>query len=204
MPSSQVTVTADFAPEEQPEAGIPFTDVRKEDWFYPAVLYTYQANVMQGIGSQLFGPDQTISRAMVAQILYNIEGSPSISDAKTFQDVSLDAWYAPAVLWAANNHLVLGYETGLFEPDADISREQLAVLLFRYTEFKGLDASARGNLSFYHDSASISSWAKNAISWADAAGLMAGTDTGNLNPLDTASRAETATLFMRYLKDLSK
>ena len=107
MPSSQVTVTADFAPEEQPEAGIPFTDVRKEDWFYPAVLYTYQANVMQGIGSQLFGPDQTISRAMVAQILYNIEGSPSISDAKTFQDVSLDAWYAPAVLWAANNHLVL-------------------------------------------------------------------------------------------------
>lgn len=204
MPARYVVISANFIAEKEPETKNHFTDIYEEDWFYDAVLYVYDHDVMQGVGNQRFEPNQKLTRAMVAQILYNIEGSPSVSEHKIFQDVSTDAWYAPAVLWAANHSIVLGYDTGLFEPDTNISHEQLATFLYRYAEFKGLDVSVKGDLSSCRDSASISPWAKDAVSWANASGLLIGMETDTLNPLGTASRAEAATLLMRYIEDISK
>src|SRR5699024_6965224 len=145
MPASKVTVKAAFA-EEEIVSTLPFTDVETGDWFYEAVQYVYENGMMNGVGHNLFAPSSNLTRGMIAQVLYNLEGTPT-AGSSAFTDVAADQWYADAVNWAAANDIVGGYGNGKFGPEDDITREQMAQILYNYATFKGYDVSVQGDLS---------------------------------------------------------
>ena len=183
--------------EEEPPA-IPFTDVKEGDWYYEAVKYAYDNDVMNGTSGTSFAPNGQVSRAMVAQVLYNLAGAPAASGA-SFQDVPASAWYAGAVGWAAAEDIVSGYGGNTFGPDDNVTREQLAVMLCRYAQAGGKDVSADGAAAQgFADYASVSSWAADAVNWAVEAGLLSGKSGNRLDPAGTATRAELATILMRF------
>lgn len=195
MPRASVTVRAVFAERTAPAAV--FTDVAKGDWFYDAVQYVCENDMMQGVGGSRFAPDSTLTRAMVAQILYNLEERPDGS-ATPFADVKADAWYADAVRWAADAEIVQGYGPDRFGPENPVTREQLAQMLYRYAAHRGDDLTADSNaLAAFTDRASVSDWAEQAMAWAVSQGLISGKGNGILDPDGTATRAEVAAIFMR-------
>ncbi len=151
---------------------------------------------MDGYGGGLFGPDRSLSRAMLAQILYSQAGKPAVSGGGAFADVAPDAWYADAVTWAAERGIVSGYGGGRFGPDDDVTREQLVAMLWRDG---GSPAGAR-SLDRFADSGEISSWAVAALRWAAEQGIVSGKGGGRLDPTGGATRAEAATMLMRYLE----
>ena len=210
MPSSKVTVTAEFAessenpgtPEEPGTTGLPFTDVVSTDWYYDAVAYAYENDLMNGISSTQFNPNGTTTRGMIATILYRLEGEPE-APACDFTDVAAGQYYTDAIAWAAENHLVNGYGDGTFGPNDNITREQMSALLYRYAEFKSYDLTASGDLSGYTDASQISDYAVTAMQWATAEGLVNGMGDGTLAPRGNSTRAQIATILMRFLENIA-
>ena len=199
MPNGQVTVTVTF--EETP---LPFTDVTEGDWFYDAVRCAYENSLMDGVGDNLFAPNSETTRAQLATILYRLEGEPEVSGTSGFTDVEAGTWYTDAVAWAAANGIVNGVSETEFAPGKDITREQLATILFRYAEAKGYDVSARADLSAYPDADQIQSYAAESVAWAVAEGLIQGFEDNTLRPAGNATRAQIATILMRFCEGVAK
>ena len=194
MPNGQVTVTVTFA-----ETPLPFTDVTEGDWFYDAVRYAYETGLMDGVGDSLFAPNSQTTRAQLVTILYRLAGQPAVSGDLPFTDVADGLWYTDAVLWAAQKGIVNGISETEFAPAGDLTREQLATILYRYAESMGYDVSAQADLSGFPDAGDIQSYATQALSWAVAEGLLQGFEDDSLRPGGTATRAQIATILMRFL-----
>ncbi len=193
---------ATVKPVEKPAGVNPFSDVKEADWFYGAVQYAYEKDLMKGTGNSTFGPYDTTTRGMIVTILHRLEGSPA-TGANTFSDVAADKYYANAVAWAAENKIVSGYGNGKFGPDNTITREQLAVILMNYAQLQGYDVSAQADLSQFSDAASISGYAQDAMAWANTAGLIQGDDT-KLSPGSNAQRAQVASILQRFMETVRK
>ena len=199
MPGSKVTVEAVFAPTTVEPSDLPFTDVSTSDWFYGAVKFVYENGLMDGVGNNLFAPNATLNRAMAVTILYRLEGAPAVTTDAGFNDVAAGTWYTDAVNWAAANNIVNGVEGNNFDPTGSLTREQMATVLYRYAQYKGADVSASGDLSGFADSANVSSWAADAVKWAVGTGLVNGVEGNALAPQGTSTRAQAATVLMRFV-----
>lgn len=195
MPASNVDVRAVFAAEAPAE--FPFTDVKEGVWFREAVEYVYENRLMSGTGAATFGPDLATSRGMIVTILYRLAGSPA-AGSSVFTDVADGQYYAKAVTWAAANGVVSGYGDGRFGPNDPITREQMAVILQGYARLSGIDVSARADLSDYTDAGKISPYAREAMGWAGASGLISGTSATTLTPAGTATRAQAAVILRGF------
>ena len=202
MPDSAVEVSAQFVISGPTSAGtvLPFSDVSGDDWFFGAVQYVYENGMMNGTGDGLFSPALTTSRAMIVTILYRLEDGPAPISANfgTFSDIQPDAWYVSSVAWASRNGVVNGYDDGRFGPDDPITREQLAAILYRFASLRGLDVSVSASLDAFADAGSVSSYADVAMRWAVGSGLISGKGDNILDPLGSATRAETAAILMRF------
>ena len=197
MPGSAATVNATFEPVEQmsgatPESNWvnPYTDVSTSAWYYDAVKFASENSLMNGIGNNLFAPDTNLSRAQLTQILYNKEGKPTSSGNSIYTDVSNSTWYTAAIAWASGNSVVEGYGNNLFGPNDSITREQLAVMLWRYAG----KPTANRELPF-NDASQISSYALPAMRWAVDNGILNGKGNGILDPKGFATRAQVAQMF---------
>ena len=197
MPASKVEVEAVFTAietePEQPES-LPFTDVSSGEWYYDAVAYVYEKGLMDGTSAVTFDPGAVLTRAMTAQVLWNLAGSPAAPGGAGFTDVAADAWYAGAVNWAAAQGIVAGYDTGAFGPEDAVTREQLAAMLYRYAGAP----EPTGGLDGFADKDAASGYAADALCWAVGEGLLTGKDGGRLDPAGTATRAEVAVILMRF------
>ena len=194
MPNGQVTVTVTFE-----QAPLPFPDVTEGDWLYDAVRYAYETGLMDGVEDNLFAPNSETTRAQLVTILYRLAGEPEPGGDSGFSDVAAGIWYTDAVAWAAENGIVNGVSDTEFAPGDDITREQLAAILYRYAAYQGYDVSQRADLSGFGDASSIRPYAQEALSWASAQGLVLGFEDGSLRPQGTASRAQIAAVLMRFL-----
>lgn len=179
----------------------PFTDVKTSDWFYDGVQYVYEHDMMNGTGNGKFSPNETTTRGMIVTILHRLEGTPS-ANGTAFSDVASGKWYSEAVIWASSNDIVNGYGNGKFGPEDTITREQMAAILYRYANYKSYDVSSSADLSKYTDSAQISSYAAESMAWANAAGLISGTTNTTLSPKGSATRAQAATILMRFCENI--
>lgn len=193
MPGVRVTVDAEFI-----RTVTPFTDVRLADWFYEYVSFAYRYGLMEGINSYQFAPDATATRAMVVQILYRMSGEPAVSYGSGFTDVASNAWYADAIAWAARNNIVNGTSAATFDPNAPVTREQFATMLYRYARYRGFNTSLTANILSYYDVNQVSEYAFEALQWACAEGIVNGTSTGYLTPQGNATRAQLAAMLMRF------
>ena len=194
MPGSKVTIEATFAEISE---DLPFTDVAESAWYADAVRFVYENELMTGVTTTTFGPNVTTSRAMLATILYRLEGEPSVGSSD-FTDVESGMYYTEAVAWASSKGIVTGYGDGTFLPNKAITREEMAAMLYRYASYKGYDVTNMKDLSGYSDAASVSSYAVEALQWATGEGLVTNMD-GALNPTGSATRAQLATILMRFL-----
>lgn len=197
MPASEVNVSAVFEKLPKEKKELPFTDVKVNAWYYAAVDQMYQEGLMGGTTQTTFSPSTPASRAMLVTILYRLEGEPTITDPTSFPDVKAK-WSAPAIAWAAEHEIVLGYADGNFGPNDEITREQVAVILFRYAQYKGWDTTARGDLSQYSDSGKVHKYAREAMEWAVGTGLTGGRTQDWLAPRETTTRAELAVMLVRW------
>ncbi len=196
MPSRAVTVKAVFV-SAQSEWRNPYTDVASGAWYYDAVRYASENGLMGGYGNGLFGPNDNLSRAQFAQILFNREGRPVVNYLLQYGDVAGGAWYTEAVRWATSRGVVGGYGNGMFGPNDNITREQLAVMLWRYA---GSPAATHKELHF-NDTDEISGYALEALRWAVENGIISGYGDGRLGPQGLATRAQVAQMLKNYLKD---
>ena len=199
MPIGRVTVTAAFSKAVNT---LPFTDVHPSDWFYDPVCYVYSQGLMTGTSATTFEPNTHLSRAMLVAVLHRLEGSPQAS-AGDFTDVADGDWYAQAVNWAASVGVVNGFDDGTFQPNAAITREQMAAILRNYAAYKGFDVTASGSLSIFTDAASVSDWAKESVEWAVGSGLLGGYEDNTLRPQGTTTRAEVASVLQRALGNVA-
>ena len=188
---------------DTPEGTLPFTDVKPGQWFYDAVAYVSGEGLMTGITADTFAPNGTTTRGMIVTILHRLEGSPAAESAG-FTDVPGNQWYTGAVNWAAANDIVSGYGGDLFGPNDPITREQMAAILYRYAAYKGYDVSARADLSAFTDLPQVSAYAAEPLQWAKALGLVGGKTADTLVPKGSATRAEVATILMRFRQTLEK
>ena len=202
MPDGQVTVEVTFLQGEAPD--LPFSDVTESDWFYDAVTYAYENGLMDGVGMGLFAPNSETTRAQLVTILYRLSGQPAPSGDSGFSDVETGTWYTDAVAWAAQNGIVNGVSGTQFAPGDDITREQLAVILYRYATYQGYDVSQRADLSGFVDAGTISTYAQEALSWANAQGLVLGFEDDSLRPQGNASRAQIAAVLMRFCQTVAE
>ena len=201
MPDGQVTVKVTFLQGEAPD--LPFSDVTESDWFYDAVTYAYENGLMDGVGMGLFAPNSDTTRAQLVTILHRLAGQPAPSGDSGFSDVETGTWYTDAVAWAAQNGIVNGVSDTQFAPGDDITREQLAVILYRYATYQGYDVSQRADLSGFVDAGTISTYAQEALSWANAQGLVLGFEDDSLRPQGTATRAQIAAVLMRFCETVA-
>ena len=200
MPASAVTVTATFKAETPAPSGLPFTDVKEGDWFYGAVKYAYENGLMNGTGETTFAPNGTMNRAMIVTVLYRLEKSPAVTTAAKFTDVPAGQWYSDAVAWAAANNIVNGYDETTFGPMNAVTREQMAAILFRYEQYKGMDTvTLEDNLAKFPDKDKISGYAVPALNWAVGQKVINGNADGTLDPTGTATRAQVAQIFTNLL-----
>ena len=201
MPASKVTVQATFT---QNQSGtLPFTDVKTGDWFYEAVQYVYDKGMMTGVSADRFAPASTTTRGMIVTILYRLENEPAVSGDMPFTDVERGAWYADAVAWAAANDIVNGTSATTFAPNSPITREQMATMLYRFAQYKGMDAvTLQEHLTGYPDGDQVSDYAIPAMNWAVGQGLIAGMENGTLVPQGSATRAQVATILMRFCENV--
>lgn len=180
----------------------PFTDVAADAWYNEAVQSVYDKGLMNGTGNGVFSPDAVTSRAMVVTILYRMEGCPTVTAGASFTDVPGGQWYSDAVAWAGTNEIVNGYGNGSFGPNAPVTREQLAVILYRYAAYKQYDTTVRGDASAFLDGGAVSAYAAEAVNWAIGTGLLQGSGM-RLTPAGNATRAQVATVLMRFCRDIS-
>ena len=206
MPDSKVEVEVSFVKTgetvQEPDT-MTFSDIKAGDWFYDAVLYTYENGLMSGTGAAAFSPNQTLTRAMVAQVLYSMEGAPA-GGTSTFTDVAAGTWYASAVNWAAANGVVSGYGDGTFGPNDNVTREQVAMILYSFAKSKGYDVSEKASLSSFADMSSVSTYAQEAMSWAAGAGLISGMGNNTIVPQGSATRAQFAVMLMQFCEEIAK
>ena len=202
MPNGQVTITATFVETEAP-VGEPFLDVNEGDWFYDAVAYAYENGLMDGVGGNRFAPNSATTRAQLVTILYRMEGQPVVSGDLPFTDVEAGTWYTNAVVWAAQNGIVNGVGDDTFAPGNDLTREQLVTILYRYAESKGYDVSASADLAGYPDGEEIQAYAREAMAWAVAENIIRGMEDDTLKPAGNASRAQIATILMRFCEGVA-
>lgn len=192
------TVYAKWDKQKTPSVKNPFTDVKPGDWFYDDVMFVYEKKLMMGTSSTLFSPNEAATRAMLATILWRMEGSPAPKSSAGYSDVPTGQWYSDAIAWATEKGIFEGYGNGTFGPNDPITREQLAAIFYRYASHKGYDTSAVGSLEQFSDKDKASSWALDALKWAIGSGLMNGKgDT--LDPTGTATRAEIAAMLHRFV-----
>lgn len=176
-----------------------FTDRPDRGWYHESVDYVLETGLMNGMGKGKFEPDTTLNRAMVATVLYRLSGD-KVSATNAFPDVPANEWYGEAVAWAQQKGIVTGFEDGTFRPMEEISRQDMALMLQRYAKtVKGTDTTPTGDLSRWPDAGLVGSWAVDALRWCVGAGIINGKD-GGLQPTGNATRAEFATILMRYAK----
>ncbi len=175
---------------------LPFSDVHSNDWYYDSVQYVYEHRIMTGISADEFSPDQNVSRAMMVTVLYRMSGESTDFPAP-FEDVSSGAWYADAVAWAAEHNIVNGITDSLFAPEDDVTREQMAAILYRYANYRKYDTVFTRSLNEYEDASQLHSWSSAAVRWACAAQILHGTGDIMLEPESSASRAQTAAILQR-------
>ena len=195
QPRGTVTINVTFA--KKPVEPLPFVDVAAEDWYGDAVAAVYAQGLMMGTAEDTFAPELAATRGMVVSILYRLAGSPTVS-AEVFEDVTADDWYGQAVAWAASEGIASGTSAETFSPNAAVTREQLAALLCNFAAQQGMDTTARSDLSSFNDAATVSDWAQDAVSWAHAEGLLAGTSATTLSPQGEATRAQLAAMLVRF------
>lgn len=210
MPSAKVSVGFKTTADQPCDGGkdcpsAPFTDVDTAKWYHLSVDYVLTHKMMNGVSSRAFAPNANLTRGMLVQILYNLEGKPK-GTAANFSDVQADAWYAEAVGWAASNKVVTGYADGTFRPNAAVTREQAAAILYRYAKSKDIDVSVGENTNIlsYVDVQQASEYAIPALQWAVGAGVLNGKNGGRLAPTGTATRAEIAAIMQRWCENIIK
>ena len=202
MPASRVTVEASFTP-----APLPFEDVAPGAWYESAVRYAYFHNIMEGMRETEFAPATALTRAMAAQILYNLEGQPDLSSENLgypYEDVDAQAWYGNAVYWARITGVATGYGDGTFQPGDSITRQEFAQMLYNYAKYKGYDLSAEGDLSTFPDANSIADWAEAAMRWANGNELINGHDDGTIDAAGIGTRAQAASILMKFDQNLAE
>jgi len=183
------------------EVELPFTDVAPDSWYRKVVEYAVDEGLFNGMSATTFCPDTPMTRGMLVTVLYRFAGSPDMSPVTSFTDVDRDAYYAQAVAWANSNRIVNGVSGNRFAPDADITREALATILYRYGMYSSGGMALRADLSLYPDGADVSDWATEAVSWANGVGIIAGNKIGSkilLDPQGKATRAQVATMLARF------
>ena len=210
MPAAKVSVGFKTTADQPCDGGkdcpsAPFTDVDTAKWYHLSIDYVLTHKMMNGVSSRAFAPNANLTRGMLVQILYNLEGKPK-GTAANFSDVQADAWYAEAVGWAASNKVVTGYADGTFRPNAAVTREQAAAILYRYAQSKGIDVSVGENTNIlsYVDVQQASEYAIPALQWAVGAGVLNGKNGGRLAPTGTATRAEIAAIMQRWCENIIK
>ena len=177
---------------------IPFADVEINGWEYTAVRYMWQNEYISGVTSAFFAPNMKLTRGMLVTILHNMEGKPYVAGKCKFPDVqNTQEYYYNAIKWASSNKIVSGYNNGKFGPDDNITREQVAVILWKYSKYKGTYKAVKADYSQFKDSKNISSFAREGMNWAVGSGVITGSN-GMLNPLGTATRAEVASMIFKY------
>ena len=200
MPASRVTVEASFTP-----APLPFEDVAPGAWYESAVRYAYFHNIMEGMSETEFSPTTALTRAMAAQILYNLEGQPDLSSENLgypYEDVDAQAWYGDAVYWARITGVATGYGDGTFQPGDSITRQEFAQMLYNYAKYKGYDLTAEGDLAQFPDSESVADWAEAAMRWANGNQLINGHDDGTIDAAGIGTRAQGASILMKFDQNL--
>lgn len=180
----------------------PFTDVPASHWAHDDITYVYDNDLMNGTDGSLFSPESTTTRAQVVTVLYRLAGQPAADWANPFWDVPASAWFHDAVTWAWENDITGGVSSTHFGAGNAVTREQLATFLYRYAQDQGYDTSARADLSGYSDAGLVSSYATEALSWANATGLIIGTTATTLSPKGSATRAQVATILSRFCQDV--
>lgn len=185
--------------DNAPKPAVPFTDIKKSDWFYCDAVYAFRNGLMNGTSGTEFSPNQKTTRAMIVTILYRIDGSPAVSGSCSFKDVKQGMWYTDPVIWANKNGIVQGYSSTEFGTDDNISREQMAAILYRYSNYKGYDVSKTKSISSFTDASKVSDYFIEAMKWAYGNGLINGTSETTLSPKDGASRAQVAAILHRFI-----
>lgn len=198
-----VKVNVTFKAETQEHKCISekYEDINQNYWYHEAIDYVVEKGLMNGTSETTFSPNNTITRAMVVTILWRLEGEPDISSSATFKDALNNTWYTKAINWAAKNKIVEGYSVEEFGPNNPVTREQMAKILYGYAKYTGMDVDGETNLNNFADANQVSEWAVKSVNWAVDEGLMVGSD-GKLNPTNTATRAEFATIMMRYCEKI--
>ena len=176
---------------------LPFTDLGENQWYEAAVRYAYTHDIMEGTSPTTFVPNTSLTRAEAVQVLYNLEGKPEVSGNAAFPDL-VEEWYKPAIAWAEQTGVVDGYEDGTFRPGQPVNRMEFAQMLYNYAKYKGYDLTAEGDLSQFPDGDSVQPWAETAMSWANGNALINGHDDGTLEPGGTTTRAQAASILMRF------
>ena len=193
------------ADDNQSPTDLPFTDIDKDDWFYNDVSYAWYLDVMNGISSDLFAPDMAASRAIIVTFLWRLAGKPTSGSDIGFNDVDDSSWYAEPVRWAAENNIVLGYGDGTFGADDCVTREQMAVLLYRYVKSTGGGFSDRWTFELdYVDAADIADYSYEAICWMTMNGIIGGLPGDVLDPRGEVTRAQVAAILHRFSENVIK
>ena len=191
--TEQRETTAETCPSEA------YTDLDRNGWYHEYVDWVLKNGVMNGVGGGLFEPNGETTRAMLVMVLYRMAGAPDMAGRESsFTDVSADSWYGAAVIWASENGIVNGVGGGLFDPDASLTREQMAMMLYRFAGYLGSNTEKRADLSAYGDADAVSAFAQDAMAWAVAEGLVNGRSAAELAPKAGATRAELATILFRF------
>ena len=187
---------------ENTETTIQFTDVNENDWYYDAVKYVYANGLMSGVSDTTFAPNANTTRGMIVTVLYRMENQPNVTIDNSFKDVKSTDYYGNAIYWAKQNNIVSGYNSTTFAPNDNITREQMAAILYRYAAYKGYSVDKTSDLSNFNDTSNISNYALTPIKWAVSSGLISGMGDSTISPLGNASRAQIATILMRFIENL--
>ena len=182
---------------------LPFTDVRESDWFYDDVVFAYENGLFSGTSDTTFSPNASMTRAMLVTVLYRLEGQPAVNGRSGFSDVQYNGYYEDAVTWAADNGIVNGTSTTTFSPNANVTREQMAAILYRYAQHKKYNTAASSGLNGFTDHASVSGYAAASLEWAVAEKLVNGS-AGKLMPTGNATRAQVAAILHRFVENVAK
>ena len=181
----------------QPPADLPFNDVARDAWYHDDVAFVYQKGLFNGDSPTSFAPEDRMERCMMTTVLHRLAGSPAVSYSTLFWDIPDGQWYTQGTIWAGTMGVVSGVEPGRFDPSANVTRQEIAVILYRYAEKRGYDVSASASLAGFRDAGSVASWGTRALSWAVGAGILNGSD-GALLPDGDATRAEVAAMLHRF------
>lgn len=182
---------------------LPFTDVHETDWFYDDVLFVYDAGLFAGTSDTTFSPNAAMTRAMLVTVLYRLEGQPAVNGRSGFSDVQYNGYYEDAVTWAADNGIVNGTSTSTFSPNVNVTREQMAAILYRYAQYKKYNTAASSSLNSFSDHTSVSGYAVASLQWSVAEKLVNGSN-GKLMPTGNASRAQVAAILHRFAENVAK